>query len=79
MILDELNGEIRRNFERRDWLPLVDVDHPPSTVLIREFYSNLFAQSNDSNIWYVMSWIKGEEYVITPFVVATALGVPLVQ
>ena len=26
-----------------------------------------------------MSWIKGEEYVITPSVVASALGVPLVQ
>ena len=50
VILDELDGEIRRNFERRDWLPFVDVDHPPSTTLIREFYSNLFAQSNDSNI-----------------------------
>ena len=37
VILDELDGEIRKNFERRDWLPLVDVDHPPSTTLIREF------------------------------------------
>ena len=26
-----------------------------------------------------MSWIRGEEYVITPSVMATALGVPLVQ
>ena len=25
------------------------------------------------------SWIKGEEYVITPQVVASTLGVPLVQ
>ena len=25
------------------------------------------------------SWIQGEEYVITPIVVANALGVPLVQ
>ena len=25
------------------------------------------------------SWIKGEEYVITPVVMAFALGVPLVQ
>ena len=25
------------------------------------------------------SWIQGEEYVITPIVVADALGVPLVQ
>ena len=26
-----------------------------------------------------MSWIRGEEYVITPSIMATALGVPLVQ
>ena len=37
MILDELNGEIRRNFESRGWLPLLDVEHPPAAALIREF------------------------------------------
>ena len=26
-----------------------------------------------------MSWIRGEEYVITPLIVASDLGVPLVQ
>ena len=79
VILDELNGEIRRNFESRGWLPLLDVEHPPPPTLIREFYSNLFVHSNDSNTQYVRSWIRGEEYVITPSVVATAFGVPLVQ
>ena len=48
-------------------------------ALIREFHSNLSVHSNDSNTYYVMSWIRGEEYVITPFVVASALGVPLVR
>ena len=50
VILDELNGEIRRNFESRGWLPLLDVEHPPLATLIREFYSNLSVHSNDSNI-----------------------------
>ena len=78
MILDEFDPEIRRSFDRRGWLPLLDVDHPPRTVLIREFYLNLSVHSTSSNIQYVKSWIRGEEYVITPQVVASALGVPLV-
>ena len=79
VVLDELDPEIRRNFERRGWLPLLDVDHPPPTKLIREFYSNLSIHSNDSSTQFVKSWIRGEEYVITPTVVASALGVPKVQ
>ena len=57
VVLDELDPEIRRNFERRGWLPLMDINHPPPTSLIREFYSNLSIHSNDSNTQYVMSWI----------------------
>ena len=38
VILDKLNGEIRRNFESRGWLPLLDVERPPPPALIREFY-----------------------------------------
>ena len=75
VILDELDPEIRKSWV---WLPLLDISHPPSVVLIREFYSNLFVHSDDSITQYVRSWIRGEEYVITPFVVATALSVPLV-
>ena len=45
VLLDELDGEIRRNFDRRGWLPLLDVDHPPPAALIREFYSNLSVHS----------------------------------
>ena len=78
VLLDELEGEIRRNFDRRGWLPLLDVDHPPLATLIREFYSNLSVHSYDSNT-LVRSWIRGEEYTITPSVVAIALRVPLVQ
>ena len=77
-MLDELDGDIRRNFDRRGWLPLLDVDHPPLATLIKEFYSNLSVQSYDSNT-LVRSWILGDEYTITPSVVAAALGVPLVQ
>ena len=79
VVLDELDPEIRRNFERRGWLPLLDVDHPPSATLIKKFYSNLSVHSNDSNIQFMNSWIQGEEYTITPTVVASALGVPKVQ
>ena len=76
--LDELDGEIRRKFDRRGWLPLLDIDHPPPATLIREFYSNVSVHSYDSNT-LIRSWIRGDEYTITPSVVATALGVPLVQ
>ena len=55
VLLDELEGEIRRNFDRRGWLPLLDVDHPPLATLIREFYSNLSVHSYDSNT-LVRSW-----------------------
>ena len=37
VILDEVDPEIRRSFDRRGWLPLLDVDHPPLAFLIREF------------------------------------------
>ena len=60
-------------------MPLLDIKHSPPAALIKEFYSNLYVHSNDSNIKYVRSWIRGEEYVITPTIVASALGVPLVQ
>ena len=79
VILDEVDPEIRRNFERRGWLPLLEVEHPPPAALIREFYLNLSIHSDDSNIQFVKSWIRGEEYVITPKLVASTLGVPLVQ
>ena len=59
-------------------MPLLDVDHPPPTTLIKEFYSNLSIHSYDSNT-LVRSWIRGEEYTITPTVMASAIGVPLVQ
>ena len=78
MVLDVLDPEIRRNFESQGWLPFLDFEHPPPTVLIRDFYSNLSVHSDDSITQYVRSWIRGEEYVITPFVVTIALGVPLV-
>ena len=60
-------------------LPLLDVKHPPPADLIIEFYSNLSIHFDDSNIHYVKTWIRGEEFVITPEVVASALSVPLVQ
>ena len=77
-MLDELDPEIRRKFECRGWLSLLDISHPPPVALIREFYLNLFVHFDDYNTYYVISWIRGEEYTITPLVVASALGVPLV-
>ena len=79
VILDKFDPEIRRNFERRGWLPLLEVEHPPLATLIREFCSNLFVHSDDSNIQFVKSWIRDEKYVIALDVAASVLGVPLVQ
>ena len=78
VILYGVDPEIRRNFECQGKLPLLDVEHPPLVALIREFYSNLSVCFNDSNIQFVKSWIRGEEYVITPEVVTSALDVPLI-
>ena len=71
VILDEVDPEIRRNFERQGWLPFIDVEHPLPAILIREFYLNLSIHSNDSNIHYVKTWIRGEEFFITLEVVAS--------
>ena len=78
VILDELDLDIRRNFERMGWLLLLEVEYPHSIALIKELYSNLSVHSDDSNTQYVRSWIRGEEYVITPSVVVSVLGVLLV-
>ena len=79
VVLDELDLEIRRKFERRGWLPLLDIDPPPPATLIRKFYSNLSVHSTDSNTQFVKSWIRGEKYTITSSVVASALWLPKVQ
>ena len=77
-MLDQLDSAIRANFESRSWLPLLEIDHPPLTALIREFYSNLSCHIYDSNT-LVRSWIRGVEFTITPRVVAEAFGVPVVR
>ena len=77
MILDEVDPAIRTNLESRGWLSLLEIDHPPPTTLIREFFSNLSCHIYDSNT-VVRSWIQGVEFTITPRVVAEALGVPIV-
>ena len=40
VILDEVNPAIRANLESRGWLSLLEIDHPPLTALIREFFLN---------------------------------------
>ena len=77
MILDEVDLAIKANLESRGWLSLLEIDHPPPTALIREFFSNLSCHIYDSNT-LVRSWIRGVEFTITPRVVAEALGVPIV-
>ena len=77
VILDEVNPAIRANLESRDWLSLLEIDHPPLTVLIKEFFSNLSCHIYDSNT-VVWSWIRGVEFTITPRVVAQALRVPII-
>ena len=78
VVLDEVNPAIRANLESRGWLPLLEVNHPPPTALIREFFSNLSCHVYNSNT-LVRSWIQGVEFTITPKVVANALGVPIVR
>ena len=78
VILDEVNPAIRANLESRGWLSLLEIDHPPPTALIIEFFSNLSFHIYDSNT-VVRSWIRGVEFTITPRVVAEALGVPIVS
>ena len=58
-------------------MSLLEIDHPPPTALIREFFSNLSCHVYDSNT-LVRSWIRGVEFIITPRIVAEALGVPIV-
>ena len=72
VVLDEVDPSIRANLENRGWLSLLEIDHPPPTILIREFFSNLSCQVYDSNT-LLRSWIQGVEFTITPRVVADAL------
>ena len=78
MVLDEIDPAIRAKFESRGWLSLLEIDHPPPTALIREFFSNLSCHVYDSKT-LVRSWIRGVEFTITPWVVAEALGVLVVR
>ena len=78
VVLDEVDPAIRANLESRGWLSLLEIDHPPPTALIREFFSNLSCHVYDSNT-LVRSWIQGVEFTITPKVVADVLGVLVVR
>ena len=49
VILDEVDPAIKANLESRGWLSLLEIDHPPPTALIREFFSNLSCHIYDSN------------------------------
>ena len=77
MILDEVDPVIKANLESRGWLSLLEIDYPPPTALIREFFLNLSCHIYDSNT-LVRSWIRGVEFTNTPRVVAEALGVPVI-
>ena len=57
---------------------MLEVDHPPPTALIREFFSNLSCHIYDSNT-LVRSWIRDVKFTITSRVVADALGVPVIR
>ena len=56
VILNEVYPAIRANPESKGWLSLLEIDHPPPTALIREFFSNLTCHIYDSNT-VVRSWI----------------------
>ena len=49
VILDKVDPAIRANLESRGWLSLLEMDHPPPTALIKEFFSNLSCHIYDSN------------------------------
>ena len=57
---------------------MLEVNHPPPTILIREFFFNLSCHVYDSNN-LVRSWIQGVEFTITSRVVADAFGVPVIR
>ena len=78
VVLDEVNPAIRANFESRGRLTLLEIDHPPPTAMIKEFYSNLSCYIYDANT-LVRRWIQGVEFTITPRIVAKALGVPVIR
>ena len=78
VVLDEVDLAIRANFKSRGWLSLLEIDHPPPTALIREFFSNLSCHIYDSNT-LVRSWIQGVEFTITPRIVVETLGVSVVR
>ena len=73
VLLDKLDPAIKDNFERKGWLPLLDINHPPPAALIREFYSNLSIHVYDSNT-LVKWWLRGDDYTIILSVVANAFG-----
>ena len=56
VILDEVDPAIKANLESRGWLSLLEIDHPPPTALIRDFFSNLSCHIYDSNT-IARSWI----------------------
>ena len=78
MVLNEVDPAIRANLESRGWLSLLEIDHPPLTAQIREFFSNLSCYVYDSNT-LVRSWIRDVEFTITPRVVVDAFGVSVVR
>ena len=49
VVLDKVDSAIRANLESRGWLSLLEINHPPSIALIREFFSNLSCHAYDSN------------------------------
>ena len=77
-MLYEVDPAIRANLESRGWLSLLEVDHPPPTAMIREFFSNLSCHVYDSNT-LVRSWIRGVKFTITSQIMADALGVLVVR
>ena len=80
MILDEVDLTIRANLESRGWLSLLEIDHPPLTALIREFFSNLschiYPYVEAPPIVAVMSCIIGSsiQWGFDPWITSSALS-----
>ena len=73
VVLDDVDPAIRENFESKGWLSLLEVDHPPLTALIRDFFSNLSCHVYDSNT-LVRSWIRNVASMNFPYLFFRSLN-----
>ena len=55
------------------------MSEPPPTASIKEFYSNISINSEDTGGHYLTTWICGQEFTLSKLVISEALGVPIIR